>query len=250
MPGWVLAVFVTFVVSTASACVFLRLRCRGIGRAFGPRAKWWAVVIVVGTAVVSTAVSVAAVTAGHHANAAFVGLILPGVLWLGEPFSQRLQRGSLIPTGLAACLTLPLRRHNDRMGEDLSDWCDVRVRAVWQDPQRILDATRYYYSQAAGRPKSAQAQEELDSRLGSITHKIKVVQMVDRGTDPDKVRDALQSHPATQNTRKYSIDHLEHLARRLEHEAGSELALLLAHLYRLGYRKLLIYPSRMPKRTW
>ena len=249
MPGWVVPVFATFVVSTVSACVFLWLRCRGIGRAFGPRAKWWAVVIVVGTAVVSTAVSVAAIAAGHHVNAAFVGLVLPGVLWLGEPFSQRLQRGSLIPRGLAAYFTLPLRRHNDRMGEDLSDWCDVRVRVVWQNPQRILDATRYYYNQAAGRLKSVQAQEELDSRRDSIIHKIKIVQMIDRGSDPDKVRDALQSHPATQNTRKYSIDYLGHLARRLEHEAGSELALLLAHLYRLGYRKLLIYPSRMPPRT-
>jgi hypothetical protein len=247
MPGWLADVVATFVLSAASAYGFLRLRCQGTGRAFGPRAQWWAVAIVVITAAVSTGLGVAAVAVSPYVRAVYVGLILPSGLWLGALFTQRIQqRGSLVPQRLAACLTLPLRRHSERMTDDMQDWCDVRVRAVWQKPQGIVEGTRYYYNQVANRVKNPESQEDLGRRRDSIVHKVKIVQMIDRRTGSDKVWDALQSHPGTRNTRRYPTDNLEYLARRLVYDAGGEMVLFLAEIYRLGYRKLLIYPFRMP----
>ena len=53
MPSWV-GVVGTFVLSLLLAYGFLRLRCHGVGPPFGPRAKVWAFIIVVATAIVST----------------------------------------------------------------------------------------------------------------------------------------------------------------------------------------------------
>ena len=46
----------TFALSLPLACVLLRWRCRGIGPPFGPRARYWAMVIVLATAGVSALV--------------------------------------------------------------------------------------------------------------------------------------------------------------------------------------------------
>lgn len=150
MPSWVAGVVGTFALSLVSAYGFLQLRYRKAGRPFGPHAKWWAAAVIVITAAVSTGLGVAAVAASHHVRAVYVGLILPSGLWLGESFNERArQRGSLVPKQLIARLTLSLRRLNDGMGDDMQDWCDARLRVVWQKPQRISDAAHYYYSQVA-----------------------------------------------------------------------------------------------------
>src|SRR5215831_4828574 len=81
MPGWVTGVIATFVLSTASAYVFLRLRCKGTGSPFGPHARWWAGIVIVITAAVSTGLGMAAVAAGDHLGPAYIGLILPSGLW-------------------------------------------------------------------------------------------------------------------------------------------------------------------------
>ena len=60
-----------------SAYGFLMLRYRRTGNPFGRRARWWAITIIVLTALISTGVGLAAVAAGNHVLAAFVGLILP-----------------------------------------------------------------------------------------------------------------------------------------------------------------------------
>jgi hypothetical protein len=247
MPSWVPAVVVTLAVSTVSAYGFLLLRCRGRGRPFGPLARWWAVATIVFTAAVSTGLGVAAVAASHHVRAAYVGLVLPSSLLLGESISRRIRdRDRLMPERLVACLTLPLHRLSDRMGEDLQNWCDARLQPVWENAQQISGAAIYYYSQVENRVKDTQAREELDRSRQSIVRKCKIVLLIDRETDPDRLWAALRSHLDMQNMNKYSADDLVNLARRLEIEAGNELLLFLAHLYRLGYRKLLIYGFRTP----
>ncbi len=249
MPSWVPAVVVTLVLSVVSAYGFLLLRYRRSGRPFGPLARWWAVATVVFTAAISTGLGLAVVAASHHVRAAYVGLVLPSSLLLGESISRRIhERDSLMPERLVACLAFPLRRLNDRMGEDLQNWCDARLQPVWQNAQRISEAAIYYYSQVESRLKNIQAQEEFDHSRQSIVRKCKIVLLIDRGTDPDMLWAALRSHPDMQNMNKHSADDLVNLARRLEIEAGNELLLFLAHLYRLGYHKLLIYGFRTPSR--
>ena len=229
-----------------SAYGFLLLRCRGAGHGFGPRSRPWAITVVVITATFSTGLGVAAVAASHHVRAAYVGLVVPSGLWLGRPSSQRgRERGRLVPT-LVACLTLPLRRLDDRMGDDLQDWCDARSRAVSGMPQRVADAAQYYYNQVAPQLKDDRAREELNRWRESIQHKVKIVRLIGFDTTPARLQAALHSHPSTRDIHKYTADDLPRLARRLQNEAESELHLFLAYVYRRGYHKLLIYPFRAP----
>jgi hypothetical protein len=245
MPSWVVGVAGTIALSMVSAYGFLLLRCRGTGHPFGPRSKSWAITVVVITATISTALGVAAVAAGHHVRAAYVGVIVPSGLWLGKASAQRRsRRGSLLPKPLVGYLALPLHCLDDRMGDDLQDWCDTRSRAVSGKPQRVAGAAQYYYNQVAGRLKDDRAREELSSWRDSIRHKIEIVQMIGRYEPLERVENALQSHASTSNTHKYDADDLPRLARRLESEAENELHLFLAFVYRRGYRKLLIYPFR------
>jgi len=244
MPSWVVGVVGTFVLSLLLAYGFLQLRCRGIGPPFGPRAKAWAIVIVVATATVSTGVGLVIVAASHHIHAAYVGLIVPTGLWLTRLPAQSDRH--LVPKPLAATLALPLGRLYDRMGDDMENWCDTRLRAASQQPQWISAAAKYYFDQVGGRIKDNQARAELDRWRESIRHKIGIVRLISLDTTPARLEASLQMHPATQNMRKYAADDLPRLARRLEVEAQNELHLFLAYVYRLGYHKLLIYPFRPP----
>jgi hypothetical protein len=245
MLSRVVDVVVTFALSLVCASWFLRLRCRGVGPPFGPRAKPWAIGIVVATAIVSTGLGLVIVAASHHIHAAYAGLIVPGGLWLTNVSApQDRLRASPVPKLLTAWLTLPLGRLYDRMGEDLQTWCDTRRRAAAEKPQWISDAAKYYSDQVEGRIKDRQAQADLGRWRESIMHKIDIVRLINLDTTPARLQASLQMHSSTRHKRKYADEDLERLARRLETEALNELHLYLAYLYRLGYHKLLIYPFR------
>jgi hypothetical protein len=243
MPSWVI-VAGTILLSLVSAYGFLRLRCRGGGNPFGRRARWWALAIVVFTAAVSTGVGLAAIAAGGHTIAAYVGLILPSGLWLGKASSQHVWRDTgTLPAHLAALATLPFRRLDERMGDDMQDWCDIRTRAASRMPQWLSDAAEYYYNQVR-RVKDARAREQLSRWRESIEHKIRIVRLVCLQTTAERLQAAMHDHPATRDGRKYAVDDLSRLTRRLIAEAENELHLFLALVYRLGYHRLLIYPFR------
>jgi hypothetical protein len=247
MPGWLAGVAGTFLLSLLSACAFLRLRCRGSGNPFSRRAKWWAMTVIALTAIVSTGVSVAAVLVSDHARAAVLGLVIPSGLWIGQGSTQDGRRRStawLRP--LVACLTFPLAQLYDRLGGDLQDWCDARLEAASGTPQRVADAARYYHNQVATRLRNSQAREQLHRWRESIEHKASIVRLISLDTTPARLHAALQWHPSTRDSGRHAADNLSCLADRLESEAQNELYLFLAQVYRLGFRKLLIYPLRPP----
>jgi hypothetical protein len=237
MLGWVVGGVGTFVVSLAFACVFLQMRCRGVGPPFGPHARPWGVFIAVATALVSTGFGLLILAASHETSAALAGIVVPGGLWLTSvsPPRDRLRAGRL---------TRPLSHLYDAMGEDMQAWCDIRHRAAAEEPQWISDAAKYYYDQVKGRIKDQRALDELRDWRDSIVHKISIVRLINLETTPARLHDSLQKHPSTQNLRRYAADDPERLSRRLESDATNELDLFLARVYRLGYHKLLIYPFR------
>jgi hypothetical protein len=237
MLGWVVGGVGTFVVSLFFACVFLQMRCHGVGPPFGRHARPWAVLIVLATALVSTGFGLLVLAASHQAPAALVGVVVPGGLWLTSVSAPRDRLR-------AGWLTRPLSHLYDGMGEDMQAWCDIRHRAATEEPQWISDAAKYYYDQVKGRIKDRQALEELCDWRDSIVHKISIVRLVNLDTTPARLHEWLQKHPATQNLRRYDDDNLPRLARRLESDATNELDLFLASVYRLGYHKMLIYPFR------
>ena len=237
MLGWVVGGIVTFVVSLVISGVFLKMRCRGVGPPFGRHARPWALLIVLATALVSTGFGLLILAASHETSAALAGIVVPGGLWLTSvsPPRDRLRAG---------WLTRPLSNLYDGMGEDMQAWCDTRHRAAAEAPQWIAGAAQYYYDQVKGRIKDRRARDELSDWRDSIVHKIGIVRLINLDTTPARLHDSLQQHPSTQTRHRYADDDLPRLARRLESDATNELDLFLASVYRLGYRKLLIYPFR------
>ncbi len=242
MPSWVVGVVGTFALSLILAYGFLRLRCRGVGNPFGRRAKSWAVLIMLATAIVSTGVGLLLVAASRHLPAAYVGVVVPGGLWFSKLPPQRDR--DLFSRTLAGVLTLPFSRLYDRMGDDMEAWCQTRLQAASAKPQWIADAVTYYSNQVQGGLSDRRARADLDRWRESITHKIGIVRLISLDTTPARLRAALAMHPSTQHVRKYADDDLPRLSRRLEAEALNELHLFLAYVYRLGHHRLLIYPYR------
>jgi hypothetical protein len=225
------------------AYVFLRLRCRGVGNPFGPRARFWAFFIMVATAIASVGAGLLVVAASRQIQVAYVGIIVPGGLWFGgfPPQGDRLSSGRPFP---AAVWALPFGRLYERMGDDMQDWCDTRLRAVSLKPKWIADAATYYYDQVRCGLKDGTVRTSLARWHESITHMIAIVRMIGSGAAPSRVRAAMHMHPATQNMRKYTDDELPWLADRLVSDALNELQLFLACVYRLGHHRMLIYPFR------
>ena len=243
MWSWLAWVAGTFVLATVVAYGFLRLRSRRIGPLFGPRARYWAVIIIMITAVVSTGLGIALAALIHGVAAVSIGAVLPATLWFANiPPRRDLE---MRPRTLTALPTLPFSRLYDRMGDDMQAWCDVRLQAASAKPQWIADAANYYYDQTrAAVLKDGRAAADLRRWRDSITHKINIVRLISLDPPPARLRAALQTDPSTQRGRVYLDDDPQRLARRLEAEALNELNLFLAYVYRLGYDKLLIYPFR------
>jgi hypothetical protein len=247
MMSWLAWTMAAFVLSIVSAYVFLRLRYRGVGRPFGPRARRWAVTIILITATVSTGLGLALEVVTRRVEVISISLVLPSSLWLSKLLPQR---NRVEPPGtLARWLTLPFSRLYDRMGEDMQDWCDTRLEAARPNPQFIADGVTYYYNQVRGQLKDSQAAAQLADWQESITHKISIVRLIDLDTNPARLRTSLQMHRSTQDARRLADDDLPRLARRLETEALNELALFLAYVYQLGFTQLLIYPWKPQTRT-
>jgi hypothetical protein len=229
----------TFVVSLVVAYMFLRMRCRGIGPPFGRRARYWGSFIVVSTALVAAAVGVLLLAAGRVP--AFVGIAVPGGLWLTKVPPQR--DLEMRPRTWSSVLTLPFSRLYDRMGDDMQAWCDTRIEAAKPRPQWIADAVQYYWNQM-GRVTDPKARADLDRWRDSIAHKIYMVRLIDLDPGPGRLGAHLRLHPATQDDRKYRDDDQALLARRLVSDALSELNLFLCYAYQHGYHNMLVYPYR------
>lgn len=241
MPGLVLGVVVTFALSLILSCTFLRMRCRGVGPPFGPRARYWGTFIAVSTAAVSTAVGMLIVAASSHSGAAYAGIIVaPGLLLSKVPPQRDLE---MRPRTGAHLVTLPFSRLYDRIGDDMQAWCDFRMAAAKSEPRYLGHTAQYYWNQMS-RIRDRRTRDILDTLRRSIVHKMDCVRLIDLDASPARLRDAFQQHPCTQHIRAFTDDDLIWLARRLESDAESELSQFLSRAYKLGYHKMLVYPFR------
>jgi hypothetical protein len=203
--------------------------------------------VVLMTAIVATGLGVAAVAISDHLRAVYIGVLVPSGLWLGKrSASYSSRRGTALARTFFTEVTAPLRHLNDRMGDDMRQWCQARSAAVGSS-ELIYDAAAHYYLQVTNQVKDRQKHHDLDVRLGSIKHKVAIAQQARLGTTRSSVlHDDLQDHPSTRANKKYSADDPDLLACRLESDAENELELLLARIYQLGYRKLVTYRGYKP----
>jgi len=248
MPIWALDVIGTSALSIVASYGFLLLRFRGVGRPFGPRAKWWTVAIILITEVISTGFGLAAAAASHDIRAVYAGLVVPGGLWLSKMPPQRDR--DMRPRTRSALLTLPFSYLYDRMGDDMQAWCDARLSWASQSPLGLTDAVEYYYRQVAEQLADERVRAPLDRWRESVTYKTSIVRLIRLDATPATVRAALLSRPLTRGLEKYVAWDPALLARRLESDAETELGLFLAYLYRLGYNKLAAFPAEatLPQR--
>jgi len=178
VPGLVLGGVITFAVSLMLACALLRWRCRRIGPPFG-RAR--------GTGPFHRGGHGQRVrhyrraVPGRRPGAPYVGILVPGGLWLSKLPPQRDR--DMLPRAWPALLTMPFSRLYDRMGDDMQEWCDTRTEAARPKPQWIADAAQYYWNQM-GRVTDRRARADLDRWLQSITHKIAMVNLIDLEPGP------------------------------------------------------------------
>jgi hypothetical protein len=245
MSSWITGLAAT-ILSMVSAYIFLWLRCRGVGNLFGPLARWWSLAIIAVAGLVSGSLGLALGAASGQVHAAYIGAALPIGLLLGRVPSDAGTRSGEASSGLSQLLTLPLRRLNDCMGDDMQYWCDTRHRAVADNPKWVAEAAQYYGNQVAGKIKDERSQLYLGRLRESIQHKVKVMRVIELGDSPARVHAVLRSHPATAHLHQFTVDDLPLLSRRLLTEAQHELDMMLASVYQRGFYKLLIYPFRPP----
>lgn len=236
MLSWVVGVVGTFALSLALARGFLQLRCRGIGRPFGPHARPWALLIVMLTAIVSTGVGLLLVAVSHRIPAVYAGVVGVAGLWFTKVPPQRDR--DMRPRTLASWPTLPFSRLYDGMGDDMQDMGEDTLRVVRAKPQWIADAAKFFFDRIQAELRDDRALADLERWQASIAHKINIVGLISLDTTPAELRAALQMHPSTQNIHKYAAKDLKRLVDRLESDALNELALFLAYVYQLRYYKL------------
>jgi hypothetical protein len=243
MPIWVLDVVSAFALAIVESYGFLVLRFRTVGRPFGPRARWWAVTIILVTAAMSAGFGLAIAAVVHDSRAVYAGLVVPCGLWLGQTTESGPDRGPLARP-LTGWATFLLQRLYDRMGDDMQEWCDARLSWASRSPLGLTDAVDYYYGQVSARLADERPRVPLDRWRESITHKISVVRLIRLESTSDRVRGALRSQPLSGGLATYVAGDPGLLAERLESDAKSELGLFLAYLYRLGYRDLAAFPAK------
>ena len=80
------ALALTFVLACASATFFLLMRCEGKGRAFGPRSKRWAFLVILLTSLLSAVGRRPSPLLGRYVPAVILslGIAAPGSLCLGR----------------------------------------------------------------------------------------------------------------------------------------------------------------------
>ena len=137
------ALALTFVLACASATFFLLMRCEGRGRAFGPRSRRWAVLVIAATSLLSAVGAAALAELGRYVPAVIVSLghrrAQQPAAWAGcareFPSGAALQRRADTVARLAARQDASTAWRKTRF-----EWCEERVDAAWRCDQLILAA--------------------------------------------------------------------------------------------------------------
>lgn len=234
----------TFALACASATLFLFLRCEGQGRPFGPSSRWWALLVIGVTSVLSSGAAFLGVTALDRLPSAFVGVgaAAPSWLWLGQIRRRGEERRSLLLDMSTLWLTRLLARLHEGMAEDRLAWCEERVDPMWSADELAM-AARFYHEYLRERLSPEQRRRgRIHAHLGAVEARLAVAQLIENGASRSKVTAALQGSRITKEARyARSLDDLGRLADLLRHDAYRDVVRLLGAAYTAGYHKLAGY---------
>ncbi|MFG1679944.1 hypothetical protein ACGFNP_07195 [Nonomuraea sp. NPDC049269] len=229
----------TVPLAIASATGFLLLRCQGRGRPFGPGGWWLAVIIILLTGLVSSAVAL--VSGGLLSNylSTVLGAVAPGGLWLSQVRSREDERRSLAKEAATFWLVSLLARLDQAMAEDQRRWCERRVDDSWSVYELSLAANRYHERIVERLSPEERRKERVHARLDAIERRLDVAALIEDGAPRSKVITALRGSRQTRLARyERYVNDLTRLHGILRHDAENDVLRLLASAYRAGYRSL------------
>jgi hypothetical protein len=232
-------VALTVPLAIASATGFLLLRCQGKGRPFGPGGWWLAVVIILLTGLVSSAVALVGGELLNNYLSTVLGAVAPGGLWLSQVRSREDDRRSLAKEAATFWLVSLLAKLDQAMAEDQRAWCEKRVDDSWSVYELSLAANRYHERIGERLSVEERRKERVHARLDAIERRLDVAALVEDGASRSKVITALRGSRHTRLARyERYVNDLTRLHGILRHDAENDVLRLLASAYRSGYRSL------------
>lgn len=242
--------YLTFAFSCLSALFFLRLRCRSRGQPFGPRARRWALPVVIAIGAASTVSAALLDLLGYYAPATlFVfGIAAPGSLCIERLREDLPRRRSVAEKTATLWLSWLLTGLDDAMAEDKRHWVTERIDIEWPDEIMLL-AARYYHDFLCERlPEEERRHHEIHTMLKNIEARLDIAQLIDSDLPPGKIRTEITASRLGDNPwYRRNLDDLTMLGRRLRHDSVREIDRLLAIAYGSGLYRLQRFrpPSRV-----
>lgn len=252
MSGEAVAVAPAFVVACASATFFLLKRCNGKGRPFGPRSRWWAVLVIVLTSLLSACGAVILAVLGRYVPAVImslgIGVAAPGGLCLGRIREGIPERRNAYGAALTLWLGWLLARMNEGMAEDKLRWCERYIDASWQPDELIMAAHHYYKYLEEHLSDEDRKSYRIRSLLQDLEIRLDFVLLIDSDVPRSRVIAVIKASRVGKEARyQRYLDDLPRLGSRFEHDARRYLERLVAASYLTSHYRLERYLPAAPR---
>jgi uncharacterized membrane protein len=240
------ALALTFVLACASATFFLLLRCEGRGRAFGPRSRRWAIIVIILTSLFSAGGAAGLAVLGRYVPAVIMslGVAMPGSLCLGRIRDGIPERRSVYGAAWTLWLGFLLARMTEGMAEDKLEWCERRVDTSWH-PDELILAAHYYHDYLNERLSPENRKRyRIRTLLQDVETRLDIVMIIEAHAPRSKIVAAINASRLGKEARyQRNLDDLGRLGGRLQHDARRALERMLAAAYVTGLYRLDCYST-------
>lgn len=223
----------TFIVTCAIATFSVQRRCDGKGRPFGPGSRWWAILVIALTSILSVAGAVVLALLGRHIPDALLGLgvAAPGGLCLGKIREGIPERRNAYSAALTLWLGWLLARMSEGMAEDKQDWCERHVDDSWTPDELIMAARSYHHYLNERLSGEDRKRYRIHALLKDVVNRLDVVLRIEAHAPRAKITAALKASLGKDTSYLRYLDDPALLRGRLEHDARRALQRLVAVAY-------------------
>jgi hypothetical protein len=236
-----MALGLTFVLACASATFFLLIRCEGRGRAFGPRSRRWALLVVAATGSLSTAAALGLAALGHYMPTAIMtlGVAAPSGLCLGRIREGIPERRTVYGAAATLWLGWLLARMSEGIAEDKLRWCERRVDPAWHADELIMAAHHYHDYLTERLSDEDRRRYRIRVIVQDVETRLDIVLLIDTHAARSRIVAAMNATRIGKEARyQRNLDDLTRLGNRLRHDARRDLERLLAAAYISGLYRL------------
>lgn len=234
MSSVALSMAATFALSCVSGAFCLVLRCERKGRPFGPRSRWWALLVVALVGVLSAAGSGIIAALGHYAPVAIYALavLAPSGLAIDRIRDDLPSRRGTAHAAATLWLGWLLTRLDDEMTEDKRNWVTDRIDFDWHDDALLLAAHSYHDFLAERLPEDERRRHRIHATLTNIETRLDIARLIDSDVASSKIVAAFKESRLRKDPRYVrNLDDLTRLRGRLRFDAERETERLLTVAY-------------------